>query len=103
MEFELIDTNDIIGTSKQGYTTDICRAELEEIFGTPKEFDAHDKTTTEWDIRFADGTIGTIYDWKRDCEPDFYEDFEWNIGGNDIMAAIHINDLIEAYRAKVLS
>lgn len=62
------------------YTT-LCR-----IFGEPMEGDGY-KTSAEWDIRFEDGTIATIYDYKTCpayCGPDGVppeNNTSWHIGG----------------------
>lgn len=97
MEFTKLEASDVIGTSLRGYTITTSRAELEEIFGQPTEID-DSKTTIEWDIRFEDGTIAAIYDWKLDTTPDYYEELEFNVGGDSVMSAIHVNDVIVAHR-----
>ena len=77
----------ITGTSLQGYVT-TTRSMIEWAFGEPEEFGEGDKVTTEWDILFDDGTVATIYDWKRYemGAPETNEVIEWHIGGNDITA-----------------
>jgi hypothetical protein len=78
---DVLDTN---GTSLQGYMT-TTRRELTETFGEPLSYGEGDKVTIEWCLRFEDGTIATIYDWKRyeAGEPAMDEIFEYNIGGNN--------------------
>jgi hypothetical protein len=75
---------DINGTSLQGEFT-ATRAEIEAVFGQPtySTQDEWEKVTTEWDITFSDGTVATIYDWKRYEEgaPKMYESYSWHIGG----------------------
>jgi len=42
---------------------------LIEVFGDPMYIDENEsdgKTTMEWHIRFSDGSVATIYDYKRD-------------------------------------
>ena len=84
--------DDMGGTSLQGYVDgQVGFPRLVEIFGEP--LGAGDKTLAEWVVRFEDGTIATIYDWKN------YgmrrEDVtSWHIGGHDKRAADLINDLI---------
>lgn len=103
MEFTKLTSDDIIGTSLQGYSIEISRAELEEIFGEPTFEGSGDKTTVEWDIKFHDddNTVAAIYDWKRDCEPGYFEEIEWNIGGSNFMADVLVNDMIREHRARV--
>ena len=56
---------DINGTSLQGYIQ-ATRAQLVRVFGPPLDYSSdEEKVTTEWHLRFADGTVCTIYDWKR--------------------------------------
>jgi len=53
-------------------------ADLVEAFGKP--LNGGDKTNSEWIIKFADGEVATIYDWKMPTTPVY--DYEWHIGGN---------------------
>lgn len=82
--------HDISGTSLVGYIT-TTRKHIESVFGKPSwdkpSWDG--KVTTEWDIEFADGTVATIYDWKRYEEgaPAYEETYEWHIGGKDFETA----------------
>ena len=52
------------GTFLQGYI-ETTKADLIRVFGSPDEFGDGGKVTIEWGIRFEDGTIATVYDWKR--------------------------------------
>jgi len=83
MKYETnIPIKNVHGTSLRGYVTTTKRI-LEEAFGEPVFYGEGDKVTVEWIIRFADGSVATIYDWKRYEEgtPELDEVFEWNIGG----------------------
>lgn len=79
-----------VGTCGQGYIFDVTRAEIEAVFGKPtydsqvEEFSGDGKITVEWTLGFEDGTIATIYDWKRYemGTPEMNERITWNIGGN---------------------
>ena len=53
-------------------------ADLVKVFGQPQQ--GGDKTNSEWIIRFADGQVATIYDWKMPSTPVY--DYDWHIGGN---------------------
>jgi hypothetical protein len=70
------------GTSLQGYVTTTMR-ELNSVFGEPTFYYPGDKVTVEWEHIFSDGTVVTVYDWKRyDLgTPDMDEIMEYNIGG----------------------
>lgn len=76
---------DINGTSLQGEFI-ATRAEIEAVFGQPtySTQDEWEKVTTEWDITFSDGTVATIYDWKRYemGAPKMHESYQWHIGGH---------------------
>jgi hypothetical protein len=73
---------EIAGTFLQGYV-ETTKAELVSVFGDPIQYADGDKVTIEWGIRFEDGTIATIYDWKRyeRGTPKDNERMTYNIGG----------------------
>ena len=81
-------TEEIAGTSLQGYI-ETTRAELTRVFGEPIEYEEGGKVTIEWGILFEDGTIATIYDWKRYelGSPTDPEVMQFNIGGFSVRAA----------------
>lgn len=70
------------GTSLQGYTETTMRT-LIDVFGQPEYYGEGDKVTVEWCLLFEDGTIATIYDWKRYelGTPELDELMHWNVGG----------------------
>ena len=73
------------GTSLQGYIT-ATYDQLVARFGQPDG--GGDKTTVEWVLEFADGTVATIYDWKLDETPtDMYN---WHIGGKNKTAVTRV-------------
>ena len=76
------------GTSLKGYVTTTL-ARLIEVFGEPEYYGEGDKVTVHWAIAFEDGTIATIYDWKRYemGTPGLTEVFQYNIGGEVMEAA----------------
>jgi len=86
MEFKTGNDLDTTGTGSclQGYVT-ATRSSLIETFGMPTYTDdsESEKITTDWLIKFEDGTIANIYDWKRYEEgpPALNEVYEWHIGG----------------------
>ena len=82
---------EIAGTSLQGYV-ETTKAELVSVFGDPMNYE-DSKVTIEWGIRFEDGTIATIYDWKR-YEKGTPKDDElmiYNIGGLNQRAVELVN------------
>jgi hypothetical protein len=56
----------------------------------------YEKVTTEWIIKFEDGTIATIYDWKRYEEgaPVLNEVYEWHIGGYSETAVSRVQETL---------
>jgi len=92
-------TQEISGTSLQGYTTPTTRAELSAVLGEPMQYEGGDKVTIEWGVRLG-GTIATVYDWKRyeQGTPADDETMIYNIGGHDKKAVELIQGLIELGR-----
>lgn len=78
-------TTEIAGVSLVGYIT-TTRRHIESVFGAPTwDTPSPDgKVTTEWNLEFEDGTVATIYDYKRYEEgaPALDEVYEWHIGGH---------------------
>lgn len=78
---------DINGTCYMGEIrakyADLCAA-----FGKPTSGDGY-KTDAEWEVRFSDGTVATIYNWKdghnyNDGQgTDTVDITDWHIGGRD--------------------
>lgn len=98
MGFTKADWSMIEGTGLVGYVTG-TRREIEAVLGAPDEYgesDGDGKVTTEWLIRFDDGTVATIYDWKRyeDGAPGMDELYRWHIGGREGTAVRMVGDLL---------
>lgn len=79
---------DVVGTCLQGYIhTSFDR--LVETFGEPTITDSGDgKTRVEWRLKFSDGTIATIYDWKEHQPLEAVS--EWHIGGESHQAVNNV-------------
>lgn len=85
------------GTSLQGYMN-ATFDELIEEFGAPTydEPSGDGKVDVEWCLRFDDGTLATIYNWKdydggARCKSG--ESYRWHIGGKSFNAVSHVIDL----------
>lgn len=77
------------GTIRTTYDT------LERVFGEPAGGDG-EKTTAQWRILFADGTVATVYDYHYNGRPKTpYDEYEWHIGGLDEYAVSSVFDAIE--------
>ena len=77
IQFKNAPTDSINGTCLQGYI-ETTYDELVSVFGEPTTFQG-DKITAEWIIKFSDGTVASIYDWKQIETPMDY--YPWHIGG----------------------
>ena len=81
-------------TSLQGYVH-ASYQDLVKAFGLPNQGDQH-KTDAEWWLRFDDGAVATIYNWKdgkKYLGPDGLdvEDIDgWHVGGHspDIVSRV---------------
>ena len=67
-------------------------ARLVEVFGKPISGSGDGKVNSEWIIRFADGQVATIYDWKTGSTPVY--DYDWHIGGNNRVVVDRIRKLV---------
>lgn len=73
------DNVSIGGTSRVGRIK-ATRKELIQQFGEPDN--NYPKSTYHWQIRFGDGTVATIYDYKgRNGYLDSDEEATWSVGG----------------------
>jgi hypothetical protein len=82
---------DASGTSLQGYVTAYYH-QLVERFGEPNFYNG-DKTTVEWCLKFEDGTVATIYDWKEYETP--MGKYQWHIGGKSKEAVWAVMDAMK--------
>jgi hypothetical protein len=76
--------------------------ELVDIFGPPDSgIDADlDKVTCEWRLRFEDGTVATIYDWKTNRTP--RGEYGWHIGGYDERALELVEATVTLHRDRLV-
>ena len=98
--------HDISGTALQGEITETY-ANLVNVFGHPHHDGDGYKTDAEWDLKFDDGTIATIYNWKNGVNYLYNEGLqveditEWHIGGTNkravdlVVKALQDYDVIE--------
>ena len=67
-------------------------ARLVEVFGKPIDGSGDGKVNSEWIIKFDDGQVATIYDWKTGSTPVY--DYDWHIGGNNRVVVERIRALV---------
>lgn len=75
------------------------KTELVTAFGEPET--DWDKSYFFWRLRFADGSVATVYDWSRykgkgDPEPSDRETIAWHIGAHSGLTASFVH---QAFRA----
>ena len=79
------------GTHRVGELDGIYKKDIEKVFGPPTwdQGSGDNKIQVEWVIKFPDGTIGTIYDYKQyDVDPDDVD--YWSIGGRTGLEAYYV-------------
>jgi len=89
-------THNINGTHLQGYIKTTYNR-LVEAFGEPQE--GFDKSTAEWSVRFSDGTLATIYDYREDFTPHY--PYDWHIGGHKPQAVLLIAEVLKSKKNAV--
>lgn len=83
---------DITGTSLKGYIS-ISYEKLVEKVGRPNHYDSpYSKTQAEWHVKFTDGVIATIYDYKYDGDITSFTN--WHVGGNSELSLSRIQALL---------
>ena len=93
---------DINGTSLQGVLTATYK-ELCDLFGKPFDGDGY-KVDAEWGVRFEDGTVATIYNWKNGknycgAEGKAVEQImDWHIGGVSNAAVDKVQITLDLHR-----
>ena len=97
MQYKTHNQDDLIninGTHLQGCIVTNYYA-LERIFGKPITGQSGDgKVQAEWDLKFEDGLIGTIYDWKEYGTP-VHNVQTWHIGGHDSEVVDRIRQIVK--------
>ena len=72
--------------------------ELVAAFGEPLGPSGDGKVQAEWVVKFENGIIATIYDWKQYGVPPC-EIVNWNIGGRSWLAEHNVNEVLLELRA----
>ena len=89
------DRKDTDGTCLQGYIT-ATYAALVKAFGEPDSDGDGYKIDAKWGLKFEDGTVATIYNWKNGknycgvSAPGVKRITEWNIGGRKELAVTRV-------------
>jgi len=88
MEYKILNeySNEINGTCLRG-DIEISYEKLVVLFGEPFDWDGY-KTDGTWVLKFSDGLIATIYNWKNGKKylgkygKDIRDIYHWHIGGH---------------------
>jgi hypothetical protein len=84
----------------QGYIKTTYQ-ELCQVFGVENcDGDGGYKVQAEWDLKFADGTYATIYDWKESQAKEHVTD--WHIGGQSNLAVARVQEAVAEFRAGIV-
>lgn len=95
MKFKPIIISETAGSSLVGIL-DVSYHDLERVFGPPHVDGSWDgKTKAEWDVKFEDGTVAAIYDYRSPDDP--VENREWHVGGFSVEAVCRVTDLLSEY------
>jgi hypothetical protein len=86
---------DANGTYLQGYLS-ATFDELVAVFGESQG--SGDKNTQEWSLRFEDGTVATIYDWKEYQTPVYT--YDWHVGGASPQALVRVQQAFSQNRTR---
>lgn len=76
-------------------TIELPYSKIEAILGKPLTGD-FDKVQAEWVIKFNDGEIATIYDWKE--RQPYWGVTDWHIGGHNHIAANRVIKLLKGIK-----
>jgi hypothetical protein len=96
------DTIDSSGTSLQGEVV-ATYEELTSLFGAPHESDGY-KVDAEWVVRFSDGLIATIYNWKNGVNycgvngTPVEQIKSWHVGGQHKQASDRVQIALDLLR-----
>jgi hypothetical protein len=67
-------------------------ARLVEVFGQPISGSGDGKVNSQWIIKFNNGEIATIYDYKEPITPT--DDYDWHIGGHKRWVVAKVASLV---------
>jgi len=90
IQFENAPFTSASGSCLRGYIK-TTYDELVNVFGEPTTLKG-DKVNVEWTIKFSDGTVATIYDWKQSETP--MGVYDWHIGGFNHRAVELVNNCV---------
>ena len=97
---KFVKANSGSGTCLQGYV-DVSYAKLVEVFGKPHSKGDEYKVDAEWVVKFEDGTLATIYNYKTGKnylgkkEGQAVKNIrDWHVGGFKKEAAVRVSEAL---------
>jgi hypothetical protein len=92
MNYKKVTTKEANGTSYMG-SIQTTYSYLISKFGEPVSLKSGDgKVNCEWVLKFDDGVVATIYDWKTGSIP--MDKYDWHIGGRTSKALEYVRSLL---------
>ena len=90
---------EVDGTWGQG---SVCATydELVTLFGFPFGASGDGKVQAEWVVKFDNGILATIYDWKQ-YDTATEDVVNWNIGGRSWQAEYFVQETLNANRPNI--
>ena len=90
MNYDESTIEELNGSHLQGTITATPYHTLVKIFGEPHDYRGHrgEKIDVEWMLKFADGTVASIYNWKyginylQNSGTPVEQISQWNVGGH---------------------
>ena len=83
---------DWMGSSLAGYVT-VSYADLVRVLGEPIGPSGDGKVRAEWIIKFRDGKVATIYDYKAGGDLEAFT--AWHIGGRSDVIVERVGQLLK--------
>lgn len=75
---------------------DVAYSDLERVFGPPHRDSFPDgKSQAQWAVKFSDGTVAVIYDYRTGCEPSYNR--KWHIGGFKPIAVTRVCETLAEF------
>jgi len=85
-------------TCLQGYITTEYDTLVEKLGEPILGASGDGKVSAEWIIKFGDGQVATIYDYKEPSTPK--DTYDWHIGGNNRQVVKRIEEILEDYSVR---
>lgn len=92
MKYRVTNNYNDLGMSSFVGEVSTTYARLVEVFGKPISGSGDGKVNSEWIIKFDDGMVAAIYDWKEPMTPT--DEYDWHIGGHNNKVVARVAALV---------